>query len=259
MTRLLQVIYQVGGTCFCKVSMLTYTWTAYEVYAHRIFSFSLRRANETLFSGEYYEALAQFLIPSISRPSVISDAATEDGGVCNFAVLHSVGIESTGNQGRRVHSLKSFVELDELWKKAQGNRLLFLRGYPSSGWLCRLGVKLDLDYEFLFQHFSNSSQLSLTESYSLPPLSLINTRTIQLTFTSIGSWDNYLSGIDLETVRAEMNKEMKEYTEELNRGQGLSLSDSIVRSFHVFDLKHFSIDQLVSIKLVENDRHWTRE
>lgn len=58
-------------------------------------------------------------------------------------------------------------------------------------------MKLDLEYEFLYQHFSNSSQLGLSESYCLLLLFLTSTGTIQLTFTSIRSWDNFAKGTNL--------------------------------------------------------------
>ena len=149
--------------------------------------------------------------------------------------------------------------LSKQWDALHGNRILFLRGYPSSKWLCRLGAKLNLDYDFLYQHFANSSQLSVAESHSLPPLSLIDTDTIQLTFTSIGSWDNYKSGINITTARKDFRREMKDFIKNLNSGQGISLGDSIVRNFHLHDLHHFSVEQIVSIKLLENEKFWACE
>lgn len=37
------------------------------------------------------------------------------------------------------------------------------------------------------------------------------------------------------------------------------LYDSIVREVHLYDLKHFSIEQTLSIKLIQSEGYWNCE
>lgn len=80
-----------------------------------------------------------------------------------------------------------------------------------------------------------------------------------MTFTSIGSWDNHVSGMDLTSSRSEFVEEFIAYSKDLNRNQEVRLGDSIVRSFYLYDLKHFSVEQILTIRLLQNDRYWTRK
>ncbi|KAH8598245.1 hypothetical protein B0O99DRAFT_684289 [Bisporella sp. PMI_857] len=229
----------------------------HEIYAHRIFSFSSRTPSERLYSGTHYRALSEFLIPNLGQSPHQGGTLTRANDLPSFVTIHTLNNGSNGSKRRDIYQCRSFDILSEKLDRLHGNRVVFLRGYPSSEWLCRLGAKLNLDYEFLYQHFANSSQLSVAESHSLPPLSLISTDTIQLTFTSIGSWDNHNSGINITTARREFRREMKEFVENLNSGQVTALCDSIVRSFYLHDLNYFSIEQMMSLKLLEHETFWT--
>lgn len=239
--------------CLSHSDLILQAEAEHQIYASIVFSFSFRPSGQTLFSGDHYQALSQFLVPGVTKP-LQSDS--EDNHKSTFVIVHE-----HKNNGRRkhIHEFVSFDAFDSHWSGIQGNRILFLRGYPSAEWLCRLGGYLNLDYEFLHQHFSNSHQLCVSESYCLPPLSLVSTGTIQLTFTTIGLWDNHRSGIDLTTARAVFCREMKAFVKDLNSGQGFQTCHSIVRKFHLHDLKHFSIEQTVTIKLLQGSEHWTRK
>jgi hypothetical protein len=234
-----------------------YVWAVHEKYADVLFAFSRRKSAQTLCSGEHYQDLSQFLGTSSDKgwlddsPSI--DDGAEDGS--SFVVVHDLNISH--DQKDRVHDCTSFRKLQGIWHELQGNRILFLRGYPSREWLCRLGAKLDLDYDFLNSHFSNPSQFNVAENYWYPPLSLTASKTIRLSITSVGVWDNYQSGIDLADARKSFQKEMKAYTMDLNRGKGIRTCHSVVRDFHLHDLKHFSIDQMLTINLMPRDGFWT--
>lgn len=146
---------------------------------------------------------------------------------------------------------------EESLNNPKGNRLVFLRGYPDARWLLRVGASLKLDYEFLYQHLANEAQINLSDMFCVPPLSLLNTGTIQLTFTSVGMWDNHSSGASLDSLRVLFNKDMKDYTNDVNRNRGISPGDSIVRSFSIYDLKHFAVEQKVTITFLQSQDYWT--
>lgn len=183
---------------------------------------------------------------------------TSEGNTPSFATIHSLPCRKRGVL-KSICQLNGAEELDDHWRQRTGNEIIFLQGYPSPEWISRLGDKLNVDYEFLYQHFANSSQLYVGENYCLPPLSIVGTDTIQITFTSIGSWDNHQSRIDLSTARRELDHEMRKYLEDLNKGKGIQPCDSVVRSFYLHDLKHFSIRQQVSITLIQEENSWIRK
>jgi hypothetical protein len=155
--------------------------------------------------------------------------------------------------------LKAVEDFDEHWCQRERNHIVVLQGYPSPKWLSHLGSKLHVDYEFLYQHFANPSHVHVGENFCLPAVSLMATDTIQMTFTSIGSWDTYQSGTDLLTARTTLDQSMDAYIEDLNRGRGIQTGDSLVRTFFVHDIKHFSITQQVTIKLINREGYWTSE
>lgn len=233
-------------------------YTAHEKYADILFTFSRRQSAQTLFSGENYQVLSDFLGTSSDQAWLddsLSNGSIPDDDSSSFVVLHDLKISRS--QRQRIHDCTSFSKFQDTWDELQGNRVLFLRGYPSREWLCRLGAKLDLDYEFLNRHFSNPDHRNLAENYCYPPLPLTCSNTIQLTITSVGVWDNYQSGIGLADARKSFEKEMKAYTMDMNRGRGLKTCDSVVRDFYLHDLKHFSIEQTLTINLIPRDGFWT--
>jgi len=210
-------------------------------------------SSQTLFSGEHYQALSDFLGAGCDN---LSDEDRDDDGA-NFVVTHDLSI-APGHTGR-VRDFSSFAKFKESWEGVNGNRVLFLRGYPSRNWLCNLGAKLDLDFTFLNTHFSNPSQFNAAENLWYPAQPLTGSKTIQLTITSVGTWDNYRSAISLEEARRSFQKEMKAYILNVNKGHGLRTCDSVVRDFYLHDLNHFSFDQTVTLHLMQRDSAWTGE
>ncbi|KAM0237415.1 hypothetical protein ACHAP5_009045 [Fusarium lateritium] len=217
-------------------------------------TFAFRKDGRSLFSGVHYEALSGLFERSnhSTRPQP-DDQPTE----FNFAVLHE--LPAVPGAKRQIQALNLLGEIEDSLRKPQGNKILFLRGYPLTEWLSRIGSCLGLDYEFFFQHLANAAQLNLGDMFCLPPISVIRTGTIQLTFTSIGTWDNHKSSTSLEAARTALAKDMKTFTDDMNKGREIKPCDSMVRMFAAYDLKHFAIEQQVSIKLVQSQGHWTRQ
>lgn len=229
-----------------------------ERYADLIISFSTHSLSNTLFTGDHYRSITNFILPATPR-FLLDDSITDaQDGFESFVVLHTFS-NRVGAKRTRVQHWKTCDAMKAQWPAIKGSRILFFRGYPSTTWLSQIGSYLNLDYEFLYQHLANPAHESIAEFYCLPPLSLVNTDTIQLTFTNLGYWDNHKSGIDLATARKTMEKEMKMFLRDFNTGTGLRTCDSIVRSFHLHDLKHFSVEQRVTISLIQREGLWTCE
>ncbi|KAM0290455.1 hypothetical protein ACHAO9_004812 [Fusarium lateritium] len=226
--------------------------TGPEAYKSTLSTFAFRKDGRSLFSGLHYEALSGLFDRSShsTRPQP-DDQPTE----FNFAVLHE--LPTVSGAKRQIRALNLLGEVEDSLRKAQGNKILFLRGYPLTEWLSRIGSCLGLDYEFFFQHLANAAQLNLGDMFCLPPISVIRTGTIQLTFTSIGTWDNHKSSTSLEAARTRLAKDMKTFIDDMNKGREIKPCDSMVRTFVAYDLKHFAIEQQVSIKLVQSQGHWT--
>ncbi|KAF5656552.1 hypothetical protein FHETE_10952 [Fusarium heterosporum] len=214
-------------------------------------TFVLRKDGRSIFSGLHYEALSG-LLDKLSHPArpQPDDQPTD----FNFAVLHE--LPTLTGAKRLIKSLSTLGEMEESLRITQGNKILFLRGYPMTEWLSRIGSSLGVDYEFFFQHLANPTQLNLSDMFCLPPISVIRTGTIQLTFTSIGTWDNHKSGTSLDAAHTMLAKDMKIYTDDMNKGRGIKPCDSIVRTFSLYDLKHFAIEQQVTIKLLQLQGYW---
>ena len=224
-----------------------------ETYARRIFAFSTRSSKDSFYPGVHYAALAKFLASVCEgRGKDRADLKAENAG--DFVTLHDLAERTQ----LRAININTFDKLDIHTAKNMTGQIMFLNGFPSPDWPCHIGARHDVDPEFFFRHFDFPSRLGASPYYCLPPLHS-STNVIQLRITSVGCWDESYSSASLEFIRSRCENEMSAYLEDLNRGKNVRLCDSIVRKFTVHDLKHFSVEQNISIYLVNNDTNWTRK
>jgi len=197
-----------------------------------------------LFAGSKYEALARLLDPNKEAPLTLQNK--------EFITIHKLA-----SNGTLPVQPATVEELETLLGSNNVNQVVLLRGYPQPDLLRYIGSRLRVEYEYFFQHLSNPRQVNLSEMYSHPPLLAPSSGTIQLTFTSIGSWDVHKSGSSLAAARSTFVQDMNGYLEDMNLGRHMAPSDTMVRSFWVYDLKHFAIEQQLTMTLLRKLGKWT--
>lgn len=223
-----------------------------QTYAKQISSFSRRSTKDSFYPGEHYRSLAQFLSSAYLPRKENEDQHTKDEMV-EFLTIHELNHKDE-NRMTRFGKLETFETYSD---KCDVPQILFLRGYPSSHWLCSIGAKYNVDPEFFFRHF-NFSAPGMSEYCSLPPQPS-STNVIQLCITSLGRWDTLRSGESIDSIRSSSEGSMTAYLEDLRNWRNVGLSDSIMRRFHLHDTMHFSLEQNISIHLNSHEDKWVRK
>lgn len=222
-------------------------------YAKAISDFSKLESG----AGQNFDGLAEFMAPS-RGPRQDTESSTSQDGFVTIYQLCSQPSDSIWRDG--FHNVRSFddFERNEPYRDAGStNHMIFLKGYPSPGWLRCIGSKYGIDPEFFRRHYefehpsnpaSNVSPVSLlSSSWHMFKLNLTTVQVAEQTRTQeIGS----------EKQRIVNDAAMETYTKQLVLGNAAP-GDPIVRHFSTIDATHFVIEQRISIYLHENDQNWT--
>lgn len=219
-------------------------------YARRILDHSQTSISDSLFSGQEYSNLAQFLwtpyqFSSGKTSSRHSRADKADG----FAWLYELRSE-VPPVGRQLSLPLTRVRRSD---SADYNCLLFLRGYPSAEWILELGSRYNIDPEFFHRHMhylSDSRDAARRTPFVLPSSQMT---TFQMSLTSVGTQADSTYA-DVKSKRAAAVRKMDLYLHNLRVRQGWRCGNSIVRSFDIHDEKHFSIEQTVTVHVASIDK-----
>ncbi|KAI1669666.1 CorA/Zinc transport protein ZntB [Pyrenophora tritici-repentis] len=138
------------------------------------------------------------------------------------------------------------------------SRLVFLRGFMSATWINTIGARYLVDPEFFCRHLDFKPADDIDNMFSSPPLPSASWHLIQLPIMTVGARNTNTGLIcleDLEKLRCDGRKKLIAHHKAINRlaRSGMSLGESMVRDYHVFDETHFAFEQRISICLKEND------
>ena len=151
-----------------------------------------------------------------------------------------------------------FLDGDSLTRTSAGphGHLLLLRGYPSPPWLASLGSHYCIEDEVWRQHL-DFLEPSSSDTFSHPALPSASCSILRLRVTTIGSRGRLGHTDDrvlVRQLRADAKRAMLQYRDSLRVGSGWRTGDSIVRDYTIHDMNHFSIDQRITICLIQVDR-----
>jgi hypothetical protein len=157
--------------------------------------------------------------------------------------------------------LKAPVELSQ-YTSSEVNNILFLRGQPCPEWLVHVGVACLIDPEYFSRHLDFLSNLSSRRYFAQPSLVSTSQNVIQFSYMTVGEDYNQHGGNDqsnVDDLRHSATREMTEYFNDLGKrvDASRSISESMVRAYHILDRKHFAIEQQVSICFQQHDKGWT--
>ncbi|KEY74766.1 hypothetical protein S7711_11064 [Stachybotrys chartarum IBT 7711] len=202
-------------TSMSKVPHTQQPATQHDEYKDTILSFQDLTITGNLYYASHYRPIARLLHRRSASLGSQSTAANNYDGSPSLIAIKCFG-ETTNCPQSPLHEWKSSDLFESSWNNLQGNKVVFLRGFASSEILCRLGAKLDLDYEFLYQHYCRKDAIDIETGSTMPHLFPLGQGTVQLAFTSI-----------------------------------------VVRSFTLHDHYHFSVEQIMTFKLVQTEKSWT--
>lgn len=229
------------------------------VYAERVISYSKNSPQDSLYHGQHYRPLANFLLAHYEDNWSDSPYQVPSGhpdlAIAWYYIIHP-DVPRAPKQIMSLDSLKSLRRDHAEWQPSGG--LLFLRGYPSPEWLTYLGSQYDVNPEFWARHLDFLSAAS--KNHATTPLMLPSSSddVFSLRFTTVGSRGPVrpLDQAGVQRLRESSSRRMKEYEEDLRHGYlkpDWRHGDSIIRGFTVHDQEYFSFDQVGTIYLSRPD------
>jgi hypothetical protein len=258
----LPVVLQRPAPVSHSFSLQQLVWSEYNIvvadilavkpleYARKVLDHSQTSISDSLFSGQEYGNLAQFLwTPYLLSSGRSSPRHSRPEQADGFAWLYELRPE-VPPVGRQLSLPLPRLKRND---SVDCNCLLFLRGYPSAEWILELGSRYKIDPEFFHRHMhylSDSQDAARRTPFMLPS----SQKTIfQMSVTSVGTQTNSTYA-DVKSKRAAAACEMDTYLHSLRARQGWRCGNSIVRSYEVHDEKHFSIEQTVTVHVASIDK-----
>lgn len=228
-------------------------------YATRVIDFSENSPKDSLYHGQDYRPLANFL--SIRYGASQSYRARGSHRDRTIAWYYSL----RGEIPRAPKWILSIGELDSLKQdyavQQPSGGLLFLRGYPDPESLASLGSQYDVNPEFWARHLDFLS--AAPAKHSTTPLMLPSSSddVFRLRFTTVGSRgpvSHQLDRAGMQKLRESSARQMEQYDKILRRDYSnlnpeWRQGDSIIRRFTIHDQEYFSFDQVGTIYLSRPD------
>lgn len=230
------------------------------VYAQTVFSDSQISPSESRYSGGHFEGLARYLQRPYEVQAPHSRSRTQLSGenerfdfvsICNLDPSAPIRTQHT-------NSISDFEEGTDALKESKYGHILFLRGHPSPEWILSIGARYKVDPEFFRRHLDFLA--GPRHAYSLPPLPSTGNASFKLRSTTIGAsisttqTNNKQSALD--KFRVDNRAKLTAYRDKLRGSHDLGPGDSIVRESSIHDLRHFSIEQDISVYVTPYYKSW---
>ena len=208
-----------------------------------------------LYPGENFEKLAIFL----NKALTLSELTAKPPDDPFFATLYLLQAHETTPKEFPSEDLSCADDLprvdQEFKSKTQStaHRLLFLRGFPTPEWLCKIGSFYRLDPEFFRRHLDLSS-FSHQQWFSSPSLPSASRNLLRLRVTTLARRRPKFP--DLELARQKAQESLSNYLKPISELRG-SIGESIVRKFSLHSENYFSLEQDISLCCCRSGQDWT--
>lgn len=218
------------------------------LYARTVIQHAQKTHEHSLFPGQNYKGLADFLSKStgqLARTGASLRHRADD--TKTFLTLHHYGPSNplkVTNYERGPAGQALFTERDGL--AAGCAQLVFLRGFATPEWLNLIGSGFRVDPEFFRRHLSF---LQAFDQFDQPSLPCLSTGFVKLPLVTIGTrGGNRLGDIEhLNHERQDANVKVSMYLRQLGKSESGGLP--IVREVSVHDDECYTVEQEVSITI----------
>lgn len=236
-------------------------------YAQAVLSDAQVPSGQSRFSGSHFAGLARYLHhafeargPSVPRAQTNNVSADLDNAPRCFVSICDLD-PSAPERIKHISSILDFEHKAESLRSSHSGHIVFLKGYPSPAWLLSIGAKYKVDPEFFQRHLG--FRAGPRKLYSLPSLPSTARNIFKLRHTTVGASISTARTEDkqstLNMLRAKNRTDLEAFKEKLKSTDQLALGDAIVRDTSIHDLKHFSIEQDVSVHVTAYHESWAGE
>lgn len=138
------------------------------------------------------------------------------------------------------------------------SRIVFMRGWLTADWINHIGAGHVVDPEFWARHLDFRPADDNSNNFSVPALPFTSWHLMELPVITIGTRRTQKGETNLENIaklRVQAANALKEHHHQVSRlaSSGMSVGDSMIRDFHVFDEMHFAVEQKISIWMQTDD------
>lgn len=136
--------------------------------------------------------------------------------------------------------------------------IVFMHGWLTRDWINHIGARHVVDPEFWARHLDVRPADDSSNNFSVPALPSTSWHLMELPVITIGTRRTQKGETDLARIanlRAQAANALKEHHHQVSKlaSSGMSVGDSIIRDFHVFDETHVAVEQKISICMQTND------
>lgn len=248
-----------GGSCITP-----------SAYAQAVLADSQVPSGQSRYAASHLGGLARYLhqafearSPSVTRANNTWNNVSPDVGNNEPKCFVSICDldPSTSERTQHINSIVDFEKKADSFKTSSSGHIVFLKGYPSPPWLLSIGAKYQVDPEFFQRHLG--FRAGPRKLYSHPHLPSTARNIFKLRYTTVGASVSTARTEDkrstLKLLRAENRSYLEAFKEKLASAHELAPGDAIVRETSIHDLKHFSIEQDISVHLTSYHESWVGE
>ncbi|KAH8666555.1 hypothetical protein BX600DRAFT_461982 [Xylariales sp. PMI_506] len=241
----------------CRDSALTP-----ENYARAIIALSRRHSSTSVFPGNNYAGIAEWMLQD---RSLLSSTKLEDGARLSASRSERphdlVAVYRSGEEGKwNVQSFSQDQHQDFLATtsaSAGGTvQLVFIRGSISPAWASVIGSRYSVDPEFFRRHMEFLSTNIEAQLYSTPSLASSSNNIFRLCVSTLIHRDNSVAQ-DIQSQRLGQSAELATYKKQL-RSARVRCGNSLVREYSTVSSSFSVLEQWISLYVNRTtDGGWT--
>ncbi|KAK1751456.1 hypothetical protein QBC47DRAFT_351615 [Echria macrotheca] len=231
-----------------------------ESYARAIISLSRRYSSTSVFPGNNYVGIAEWLLQD--RALLSTTKADEDITLFASASEQPHDLVVVYNSAERKWDVQSFSQdqYDDFSVSSSATaggmgQMVFIRGFISPSWLSALGSRYNIDPEFFRRHMDFLSASVDRHAFSFPSLATSSNNIFRLCVSTILHRDDF-SSQDLRSQRSEQMAELATYKIQQLRSTKIRCGDSLVRQYSTVCSRFSVLEQWISVCIARTDRGW---
>lgn len=231
-----------------------------EQYARAIISLSRRYSSTSVFPGNHYLDLAEWMLQE--RNLLSSAKAKVDTKLFASESEHHHDLVVVYDNSDRKWAMHPYSQDEHEAFSTAGlvpedglSQIVFVRGFLSPSWVSAIGSKYQVDPEFFRRHMDFLSVSIDRHAYSSPSLASTSNNMFRLCVSTLLHRDHF-GEQDLHAQRKEQSLQLKTYKIQQLGNTNVSCGDSLVRNYSTLCSSFSVLEQWISICVTKQAKGW---
>ncbi|KAK3058700.1 hypothetical protein LTR09_000265 [Extremus antarcticus] len=227
------------------------------LYAERVLRQSSRTSSDPLYCGEHLRDVAEYL----NRPPSYRPRSKQYELTSARPFAHLLRFDNNITKAESYSSATTFEDecegrQQQAWHSAG---LLFLTGHGTPEWLNAVGGEFDISPLHLLEHLSFRPTIR-SSTFAYPTLPSASTSTLTITIPTLGNVEcprSRFSSSGMQDIRGRCDSALYQDCRELDTATSSAAGSPVVRRFYLHNSNTFTLEQDITISLVEKGNRWT--